>query len=308
VSAPPSLAATIRPGPHCADVPAAADSFLPHQASNQLDLFAGASEPAAFLPDLAAYDVLLVNSSGGKDCQTMLDCVHERALEQGVADRITVVHADLGEVEWPDTRELARAQAARYAVRFELVAARDGLLERTERRGMWPDAARRWCTSDLKRGPVRTVMTRLARELDTVHRPRILNLIGLRAEESPARARRAPLAVDDAASSGRREVTQCLPLFHWRLEHVWRRIAASVAADLVHPAYTAGMPRLSRSFCVLAPKAALVRAAQLRPEMAREYLAHERRIGHSFKANLSMADIVAAAQTDDPSDIEALAG
>jgi len=41
----------------------------------------------------------------------MLDFVHERALEQRVADRITVVHAELGEVEWPGTRQLAETQA-----------------------------------------------------------------------------------------------------------------------------------------------------------------------------------------------------
>lgn len=164
---------------------------------------------------------------------------------------------------------------------------------------MWPDAARRWCTSDLKRGPVRTLMTRLARELGTVERPRILNLMGLRAQESPARARRAPLAIDERASNGRREVTECLPLLHWRVADVWRRIDSSIAADLVHPAYAAGMPRLSCTFCVLAPKAALVRAAQLRPDKAREYAELERRIGHSFKANLSMAEIVRAAQAGD---------
>jgi 3'-phosphoadenosine 5'-phosphosulfate sulfotransferase (PAPS reductase)/FAD synthetase len=247
-------------------IPAAASPTQPRE--NQLGLFDDGAGPVTLLPDLTTYDVLLVNSSGGKDSQALLGCVNGRALAQGLTDRITVVHADLGDVEWPGTRQLAEAQAARYRVRFEVVAAREGLLERAERRGMWPDAARRWCTSDLKRGPVRTVMTRLARELDTTQRPRILNLMGLRAEESPVRARRPPLAIDEAASSGRREVTECLPLLHWRLGHVWDRIAGSITADLVHPAYAAGMPRLSCSFCVLAPKAALVRAAQLRPEKA----------------------------------------
>ena len=287
------------------NVPIAA---LPTPRDTQLDLLDAGDGPSTPLPDLRAYDILLVNSSAGKDSQALLDCVHEHAAAQGVADRITVVHAGLGDVEWPGTRELAEAQAARYGVRFEIVSAREGLLERTERRGMWPDAARRWCTSDLKRGPVRTLMTRLARELDDVDRPRILNLMGLRAQESPARARRPPLAIDAAASSGRREVTECLPLFHWRLEHVWERVAASIAADLVHPAYAAGMPRLSCSFCVLAPRAALLRAAQLRPETARTYAKLERRIGHSFKATLSMAEIVAAAEAGQAPDMESWLG
>lgn len=89
---------------------------------------------------------------------------------------------------------------------------------------------------------------------------------------------------------------------------MWDRIAASIAADLVHPAYAAGMPRLSCSFCVLAPKAALVRAAQLRPDKAREYAQLEHWIGHSFKANLSIAEIVAAAQTGPTPDMESWLG
>lgn len=122
------------------------------------------------------------------------------------------------------------------------------------------------------------------------------------------RARRPPLAIDEAASSGRREVTECLPLLHWRLGHVWDRIAGSITAGLVHPAYAAGMPRLSCSFCVLAPEAALVRAAQLRPEKARQYAELERRIGHSFKASLSMAEIVATAQAGETPDMESWLG
>ncbi len=272
----------------------------------QLNLFG--DDGAPLLPCLRAYDILLVNSSAGKDSQAMLDCVYERASAQGVADRITVVHADLGDVEWPGTRELAEAQANRYGVRFEVVAAREGLLERTERRGMWPDAARRWCTSDLKRGPIRTLMTRLALELDHIDRPRILNLMGLRAQESPARAKRLPLVIDDGASSGRREVTTCLPLFHWRVEHVWDRIRSGQTADLVHPAYAAGMPRLSCSFCVLAPTPALIKAAQLRPDKAREYAQLEQRIGHSFKANLTMAQIVRAAEAGENPDVTSWLG
>ena len=90
---------------------AAVGSLLTSDRETQLNLFAGDRAPVALLPNLTAYDILLVNSSSGKDSQTMLDCVHERALEQGLADRITVVHADLGEVEWPGTRQLAETQA-----------------------------------------------------------------------------------------------------------------------------------------------------------------------------------------------------
>ena len=50
--------------------------------------------------DLTTYDIILVNTSGGKDSQSMLDFVHGLAAEQGVADRLVAVHANLGRMEW----------------------------------------------------------------------------------------------------------------------------------------------------------------------------------------------------------------
>ncbi|MGV9679214.1 hypothetical protein ACWDSJ_28365 [Nocardia sp. NPDC003482] len=105
------------------------------------------------MPDIAEYDVCLVNSSAGKDSQAMLDVVADTARTAGVLDRLVVVHADLGDAEWPETAGLAAEHAAFYGLRFEVVARqREGrvqtILERVEQRGMFPDAARRWCTVD----------------------------------------------------------------------------------------------------------------------------------------------------------------
>ncbi|MCI0462472.1 MAG: phosphoadenosine phosphosulfate reductase family protein, partial [Gemmataceae bacterium] len=143
-------------------------------------------------PDLCAYDLILVNSPAGKDSQAMLDYVVERADGAGVRDRVVVVHADLGKEEWPGTPELAREHAAHYGLRFEVTRATGpGLLDRVRRRRMWPDPARRWCTSDLKRGPVLRVMTRLHRESGR-KTYRVLNCMGMRAQESPGRAKLLP--------------------------------------------------------------------------------------------------------------------
>lgn len=251
-------------------------------------------------PRLATYDVTLVNSSAGKDSQAMLDYVVEMADAEGMRNRIVVFHADLGRVEWEGTAELAAEHAAHYGLRFGKIARPQGdLLTHIEQRGMFPDAARRYCTSDHKRGQGRKFMTRLVNEQRArglLGRPvRILNCMGFRREESPARKKKTPLRHDAAASNGKRHVDEWLPILDWTLAEVWARIYK--AGTRHHWAYDEGMPRLSCSFCVLSSKSALIRAAQLRPGLAGEYAGVEGRIGHRFRQDLSMAEIIAEAKT-----------
>lgn len=268
-------------------------------------------------PELASYDVILVNTSAGKDSQAMLDVIVERCDESGVPrERIVCVHADLGRVEWDGTAELAEEHAAFYGLRFEKMARPQGdLLDHIEQRGMFPSSAARYCTSDHKRGQVRKVITALVDERRNkagwVRNPdgqyekravRILSCMGFRRQESPARAKKDTFKFDAPASNGKRHVDEWCPILEWTVEDVWTRIA--LAGTRHHPAYDDGMPRLSCSFCVLAGKGALVRAAQLRPELAAEYAAVEARIDHRFRNDLSMADIIAAAQADEAPEIK----
>lgn len=247
------------------------------------------------LPWLRSYDVILLNSSGGKDSQAMLAVVCAQAADQDVLDRVAVLHCNLGHVEWPGTADLARRQAEHYRVRFEERHRVQGdLLEQVRHRGMWPSSAARYCTSDQKRGPARKLITELVAELGPLNRPaRVLNCMGLRAEESRARMNKPVLSRDDGASSGKRIVHTWLPIQDLTETQVWQLIRESGVPH--HPAYDRGMRRLSCSLCVLASKDDLVRAAQLRPELAQEYAELEAEIGHRFRTDLSMNDIIAAA-------------
>ena len=265
-----------------------------------------ATVSAGSTPVLSDYDVILVNSSAGKDSQASLDVVAKMAKTAGILDRLVVVHCDLGRVEWAGTLELAREQAAHYGVRFEVVSRNGGdLLDyvvdraaKLEAQGKaaiaWPSSSARWCTSDFKRGPVRTLMTALVNEQRAIigtDRPvRILNVMGLRAEESPARAKKAAYKVDDNASNGKRQVDEWLPILSWGEQMVWARIKASGVR--YHEAYDKGMGRLSCAFCVLATKEDLVIAAKCNPDLALEYAAVEETIGYSFTAKLSIAEVI----------------
>lgn len=248
-------------------------------------------------PDLREYDLILINTSGGKDSSVSAHVVCKLAQDAGIKDRLILVHATFPE-EWQGTVEIVRQQAAQLGLPLEIVERGEGLLDYVRRRKMWPDAKRRWCTSDFKRAPIDKVLTRRAPGLD--RQVKVLNVMGIRSEESPARAKRLPFHRDERRSNGRRMVDEWLPIFEMKLAQVWEIIKTN---DLpTHVAYSLGMPRLSCRFCVFAPKAALVLAGKHNPEMLQEYVAVEREIGHQFrgepgkKGGLSMAEVLQAVQ------------
>jgi 3'-phosphoadenosine 5'-phosphosulfate sulfotransferase (PAPS reductase)/FAD synthetase len=243
------------------------------------------SHPAS----LTRYDVIVVNSSGGKDSQAMLDLLVEQADASGVRDRLVVVHCDLGRVEWTGTRELAERQAAHYGLRFEVVSRPQGdLLTHVEQRRMWPSSTARYCTSDHKRGQVRRVLTKLTDEVRarTGRQARILNCMGLRAQESPARAKKIAFEFDAKASNGRRHVDTWLPILDWSTEQVWARIKASGVEH--HRAYDLGMGRLSCVFCIFAPKSALLIAGKHNRALLDSYVEVETKIGHDFRKGFKL--------------------
>ena len=201
--------------------------------------------PATTAPNLADFDVILVNSSAGKDSQAMLTVVNEMTVAQGIQNRLVVVHADLGRVEWQGTKELAEEQARHYGNRFETVTRPQGdLLVQIEQRGMFPSSQARFCTSDHKTHQIYKVMTKLVAELKLDRPVKILNCLGIRAQESPERAKKNPYKFDTTASNSKREVMTWMPIFDWSVEQVWETIRRSGVRH--HEAYSLGMSRLSR--------------------------------------------------------------
>jgi len=243
------------------------------------------------IPNLAEFDVIVVNTSAGKDSQAMLDYVCRLAREAGVLDRVRAVHADLGRVEWRGTRELAEEQCAHYGVALTVVRREKGdLLQQVEERGMWPDQGNRYCTSDQKRDQIAKLFTKFGREFAGLGRPvRILNCLGMRAQESTARAKLPEIAPNTRASNGKRAVTQWHPILSWSVDQVWAAIRASGVRH--HAAYDLGMPRLSCCFCVFAPKDALVIAGRANPELLAQYVAVEQKIGHTFRNGFKIAEV-----------------
>ena len=227
--------------------------------------------------------LFFVSHSAGKDSQAMALIVRELV----PADRVVYIHADLGEVEWPGNVDHIRETTG-----VDPVVCRNPnktFLEMVDRRGMWPSPGQRQCTSDLKRGPIQTAMRRIMKERGAL---RAVSCMGLRAEESPARAKKQAVSANKTMSKAGRTVVDWLPILDWSTEQVFSAIEA--AGQKPHPVYAEGMTRLSCSFCIMASKGDLCTAARLRPALYQRYVEMERRIGHTMRNGETLEQAIAA--------------
>lgn len=233
------------------------------------------------LADWAFAEALfVVNHSGGKDSQAML----VRLLELVPRRQILVAHADLGEVEWKGTRELAERQAADAGVAFVVARPVTGFLDMVERRlatrpdaPSWPSAKHRQCTSDLKRGP----LDREARRYAAAHGfSTVVSCMGIRAAESSARSKLAPWRANKRNSTRGRAWFDWLPIFNLSTAEVFETIKA--AGQVPHWAYAAGNERLSCVFCIMGSKRDLANGARHNPELLARYVELEQRSGYTM--------------------------
>ena len=219
--------------------------------------------------------LVAVNSSGGKDSQAMT------ILLSGIVphNQLLIVHAPLGEVEWPGTiRHIEATLPQGVPLIFAPVTSGKSLLDRIEERGKFPGVRQRFCTSEHKRGPIER---ELRRYLNAHPRfgGRLVNAMGMRADESAARARKDPWRRNDRMSVAGREVFDWLPVFHLAAEDVFRVIRE--AGQRPHWIYRY-LSRCSCSFCIFSSPEDLRQAAALRPGLYRRYAQTEVRIGHTL--------------------------
>ena len=228
-------------------------------------------------PDELLHDptcLVVCNHSGGKDSQAMYLLLRELVPDPA---RLVVIHAHLPEVEWPGTFEHIEA-----TVDHELheVRARKTFFEMVEHRGRFPSPANRQCTSDLKRGPIQKQIRRLCSQGGYT---KVLNCMGLRAEESSARAKKQIFRLNASQSCHKRvERTwyEWLPIHELTTSTVFAMIRS--AGQQPHWAYAEGMSRLSCCFCIMSSAADICTASRLRPELFERYVATEKRLGFSL--------------------------
>jgi len=221
---------------------------------------------------LSQYDLIIINSSGGKDslCASYVIC--QQAKAENILDRVVISHQDLGEAEWKGTKELVQQQADLFGVPMYVSQRRNSegynetLLQYVERRGKWPSQKQRYCTSDFKRAPGSRIVTQLTKGLGSC---KVLYVFGFRKQESPARSKKQVLVRNTNLTTKTRIVDDYLPIHDWDLNQVWQTIKENNLP--YHPAYDLGMPRLSCCFCIFSPFDALVIAGKHNPQLLDKY-------------------------------------
>ena len=194
-------------------------------------------------------------------------------------DQIVPVHAPLGEVEWQGTIGHIKATLPDgVPLIFAPVASGKTLLDRVEQRGKWPGIRQRWCTAETKRGPIERELRRWLKAHPRFG-DRLVNAMGMRADESTARARKLPWRRNDRMSAAGRKVFDWLPIFDLSTEDVFRVIRD--AGQSPHWIYD-HLSRCSCSFCIFSSPEDLRKAAALRPGLYRRYARIEQRIGHTL--------------------------
>lgn len=206
----------------------------------------------------------VINHSGGKDSQAMFHFVRRHVPDH----LIRVVHAVLPDVEWDGVEEHIRATTQGFDL--HTCRSRRTLLQMIEERGMFPSPSQRQCTSDLKRGPIERTIRQMGVKL-------IVNCMGMRAQESPNRAKLVSLKKSERNSKAGREWFEWLPIHAWSVDEVFEQI--QLVGQQPHWAYAQGMSRLSCCFCIMASRADLTRAAQLNPALYKRYVELERSTG-----------------------------
>jgi len=240
--------------------------------------------------------LFVINHSGGKDSQAMMI----ELLRVIPREQLVVMHACLGEVEWEGAMELARDQAAAAGVPFVIARATKTFQEMVEHRfttrpdsPCWPSASNRSCTSDLKRGPIEREIRRYSKQHGFT---RIVTCLGIRAAESPGRAKRQSLSRSERNSVAGRDWYEWNPVHSMSTPDVFAAIAA--AGQQPHWAYAAGNDRLSCVFCIMGSAKDLANGARHRPDLYQKYLEIERRTGYTMhQSRKPLDELVRAGQS-----------
>ncbi len=255
---------------------------------------------------LAANAPVALGVSGGKDSSAMTLAVSTYLDEIGHRGPRLLIHSDLGRIEWKQSLPMCQRLADRVGMELVVVKRQAGdLLDRWKVRWAnnceryaslscvkmilpWSTASMLFCRSELKAAIIcRDLVERFPGAV-------IINASGIRADESPTRAK-APIWAPQSRLASKTYGTTGLdwhPILSWTLEQVF---AYHQLRDFpLHEAYTRFlMSRVSCAFCILANLADLIASTTCPDNHAiyRELVAIEVLSTYSFQDTRWLGDI-----------------
>lgn len=226
---------------------------------------------------------LVINFSGGKDSTAMLAYVCETYPHLPKQ----VVMADTG-WEHPDAVEWSTQIVGRFGLTLKVVRnPHKDFLAMVRKRGKFPSPAQRQCTSDLKRGPIQTWIRR------NVQDKLVINCLGLRAEESPGRAKKLPLSRDKTMTNGKRTVWNWLPIHSWSEAQVLGYLAERELP--LHPVYN-HLRRFSCRVCIYMTTSDLRAVAKHDPAAFEQIAQLEEEMGFTMQPGRSVKEAIQVTQ------------
>ena len=226
-------------------------------------------------------EAIFVSHSGGKDSQAMLAAL----IRLGLKDKLVLVHSDLGEMEWEPMEHWIERNA--FGLPLHVVRSEMTFFDLARKYGRLPSGRQQFCTDFLKTKPI----GQFIHEYMTKNGIKTaINATGMRAEESPRRAKKKPFILSKGkGSSGMHQpkkyaghtVFDWLPIFDYTTAEVYGEIAH--AGQEPHQVYSMGFSRLSCVFCVNGRIDEHQKAAELRPELAKKVAELERELGKTYR-------------------------
>ena len=235
--------------------------------------------------------IFYCSHSGGKDSQAM----YAYLMNIVPNDQIVVVHADLGEVEWTGVKQHIIDNISHHLNVVKAVW-KDGsekdLIGYVRHRKTvrpdapsWPSSASRWCTSELKTGPIRKF---IRADMKAKGKLLAVNCMGIRAEESNARAKKQPWQISKDLSKAGRTVIDWMPIFAYSTKKVFDEISHFNQEPFW--AYESGNERLSCVFCIMGSPNDLINGKKYNPKLYEKYIALEKEVGYSMFHKKSLAE------------------